>query len=713
MLPCRLHLSPARGVTSRTPRDSTLSLPPARVVTPVGARLLLFADHWDSITSDNWVRSVIHKGYTLTFQRPPPLCRYPLNLTKTHAGISTALQELLEKRAVERVTDLNSPGFYSRLFLVPKKDGSLRPIIDLSALNSFLEVPSFKMETVSSIRLSIQPGDWAVSLDLSDAYFHVPIHPSSRKYLRFCADNQVFQFRALPFGLATAPRVFTKLMGAVAAHLRLNGSRVIQYFDDWLLVHQDPSILSNNLLFCWETVSKLGLLVNTTKSDLIPAQDFTFVGMNFLTNHNLVRIPLPRIQSLCLRVEQTLASLQISARAFLSLLGILSAAADFVPLGRLHLRPLQFYLHSQWSHVDDLSLPVSISPSIHPHLRWWLDQQRLQEGVPLLPPSSTVNLLTDASLQGWGAHVEPLGLMAQGVWSPLESQLHINNLEMRAVILAISEFQVVLRNKSVLLSTDNSTVVSYIKKQGGTHSRTLFSDTQNLLLLCQDLGIVLSVKHIPGRLNVLADHLSRKHQTLATEWTLDQKIANAIFASLGTPMVDLFATKFNHRLPLYVSPLPDTAAWGRDALSLNWDLLQAYAFPPFVLLPQVLRKVRDSRCHILLLAPLWPQRVWFNDLLSLLHDLPRSLPRSPDLLFQRNHGRAKILLHPNPDLLRLHVWPLSGVPSERRDFLLGQPLSSLGPGVVPPLGSTTLDGTSLLLGVVENRLIHSIPLPVE
>ena len=77
-------------------------------------------------------------------------------------------------------------GFYSRLFLVPKPHQRWRPIIDLSRLSTFLHVEKFKMETPESIRTSLIPGEWVSSIDLSDAYLHIPIHPNSRKYLRFC-----------------------------------------------------------------------------------------------------------------------------------------------------------------------------------------------------------------------------------------------------------------------------------------------------------------------------------------------------------------------------------------------------------------------------------------------------------------------------------------------------------------------------------------------
>ena len=183
-----------------------------------------------------------------------------------------------------------------------------------------------------------------------------------------------------------------------------------------------------------------------------------------------------------------------------------------------------------------------------------------------------------------------------------------------------------------MLSTDNTSVVSYVLAQGGTLSHSLYLETRDLLVLVWDLNISLSAKHIPGRLNDLADGLSRKHQLLPSEWTLHQEVANQIFFSVDRPLVDLFATRDNNRLPLYVSPVYDAAAWAVDGLSFAWDQLVAYAYPPPILIPQILEKIRVSDCQILLVAPWWPRRHWFNTILGLLYDYPRRLPLRRDLL---------------------------------------------------------------------------------
>ena len=139
---------------------------------------------------------------------------------------------MLAKGALEIARD-PGPSFYSCLFLVEKASGGWRPVIDLSHLNEFVQLTRFKMKTVASVLLSVREGDFLASLDLKDAYFQIPIHPSSRKLLRFTSEGTVYRFRALCFGLSTAPQVFTRVFTAVSAWAHSHGIRLLRYLDDW------------------------------------------------------------------------------------------------------------------------------------------------------------------------------------------------------------------------------------------------------------------------------------------------------------------------------------------------------------------------------------------------------------------------------------------------------------------------------------------------
>ena len=133
----------------------------------------------------------------------------------------------------------NTPGFYSNMFLVRKASGGWRPVIDLKQLNAHLNTPNFRMFTISSVLSTVKSGDYAFKIDLEDTYFHVPVYPDSRKYLRYAYKDKVYQFWVLPFGLSTAPLVFTHLGYTVAGYLHRQGISVLPYLNDWLVYHPD------------------------------------------------------------------------------------------------------------------------------------------------------------------------------------------------------------------------------------------------------------------------------------------------------------------------------------------------------------------------------------------------------------------------------------------------------------------------------------------
>ena len=142
----------------------------------------------------------------------------------------------------------------------------------------------------------------------------------------------------------------------------------------------------------------------------------------------------------------------------------------------------------------------------------------MSKGQPLHPLQHALQLFTDASNEGWGAHLGDS--TARGIWSSIESRLHINFLELKAVLLALQKFEHLCRDQIVLVATDNTTVVSYINKQGSMKSGSLWALLWRLLSWCHPRGIILRARHIPGRLNVIADKLSRHSQVLQTEWSL-------------------------------------------------------------------------------------------------------------------------------------------------------------------------------------------------
>lgn len=513
------------------------------------------------------------------------------------------------------------------------------------------------METARALRHSVRLGEFAVSLDLSDAYLHVPMHPTSQKFLRFAIDGTVYAFRALPFGLNISPWVFTRIMDAVVASVRQNtASEISNYLDDLLQKNMDPVVLENDLQVLMHRLEELGFVINKEKSDLVPAQDFVHLGMHFKTQQTLVCLPQKRVDKLLDAVLSLLNVQFTTPRQVSQVVGVCAAAAELIPLGRLRIRPIQWAFADLWKPSEATwDKRIMVSDELRQALQCWTLKPWLQRGIPLLTQTATISLCADASKPGWGAHLLPVFATCAGVWSQEEQAFHINELEMLAIYRALFWWKERLCHQTLMVLSDSSTVVAYLRNQGGTHSRRLCLLAMDVLLFCDAAGILISVRHIPGRLNVLADGLSRS-QSLPSEWTLNTEVFTMILQHFPLMSVDLFATRLNNRLPVFVSPVPDPRAWAVDALFLDWTNLDLYAFPPTPLIPKILQRLELFQCAMTLIAPLRWNRSWITPLLQRASQIPMKLPVRPDLLLQPGSDQ----LHTDLDNLNLHVFRLYG-----------------------------------------------------
>ena len=328
------------------------------------------------------------------------------------------------------------------------------------------------------------------------------------------------------------------------------------------------------------------------------------------------------------------------------------------------MRSLQLCLHRSWDRGDQ-SIRIPWSPDCLRDLRWWLDLPRQSLGVFLAQVSPDLDFWSDASDVGWGAHLG--SLTTSGLWDLDQGSLSINARELLAIREGLLHFQSSLVGKNVSVFCDNSTAVSYLRKEGGTKSPFLNTLTQGILRWAESLSIRLLPQFIPGSLNVLADSLSRPHQLPHTEWSLHPEVFLS-FSCMWPVQIDLFATSANHQCSVFFSPFRDPMAAGTDAFLQRWDGLQAYAFPPWSVIPRMLGKLCVSQgTELTLIAPYWPQRAWFPDLLHLLLAPPVALPLRRDLLrLPRSH-----CLYQGLHRLRLHAWRLSGA---LRELQVSHPL---------------------------------------
>ena len=271
-----------------------------------------------------------------------------------------------------------------RFLLVAKKDGGFRPILDLRGLNQFLKVLPFHMLTTSDIRRVVARGEWFTTVDLKDAYFHVPIVSHHQCFLRFAFRGRHFQFRVLPFGLFLSPRVFTRVVAAALAPLQKQGMKVLTYLDDWLLCAPSQSQVAGDTARLLQHAARLGLTVNLLKSLLDPSQQVTYLGMVLDSDAMRASLSLWRVNDILLHLPLFECGRMVPFIQFLRLLGKLTAASTVVPLGLLSLRPLQMWLNSL--HLDPKwhrHRKVRVSQRCLLSLSPWGKRPYLSAGVPM------------------------------------------------------------------------------------------------------------------------------------------------------------------------------------------------------------------------------------------------------------------------------------------------------------------------------------------
>ena len=571
------------------------------------------AEFWNRHARSHFVRSWVSKGFPLQWKdeaTPAPPCNirnHKAAYTPEHkAFISDCVAKLVQANAAQQWR--GKPRCVHPLTVVPKKNGKLRLILDLRHVNQYLHVPKFKFESLLELSHLLLPEANMFSIDLQDGYWQLEMTPDSYEYLGFEWEGQYYVFKVLPFGLATAPWAFSKVMREVCDVLRSHGIRLLNYLDDFLfLCNPKLGLAEREKAYIMSVFNAAGLTINAAKSQLAFTHTIVHLGFEVDSREGVLRIPLERWEVFQAKVAQALVAPRVSVRELARITGHAASLSLVVQgVARLQTRALYAAIGS----LPKWSAQVVLGQEALWELRFWASLPRDAYTRSIWPRATATTdvkvVHTDASAFAW-AGIGPAGEQAMGYLSPQEQALGSGAREMLAIQSALQAFAPVLKGHSVSLFTDSQNCEAICDH--GSRKPHLQRLAIEVFTLCRAHDIDLSVVWIPREQNEQADALSKFEDR--EDWQIDHAIFSQLEAMWGPHEVDRFASHLNHVLPVFNSRFwcPGTA--GVNAFAFNWTHFNNWCNPPFSLVGSVLTHMRVQGAQGTVIIPYWPKRPWW------------------------------------------------------------------------------------------------------
>ena len=494
----------------------------------------------------------IEGGYKLPLlSLPPPFYKenHKSALINTEF-IDNSISELLESRCIHIVT--GRPHICSPLSVVTNREGKKRLVLNLRFLNNFLFKERFKYEDIRVAISLFRTGDYVFTFDLKSGYHHVDIHPEHWKYLGFewgvGPKVRYYVFSVLPFGLATACYLFTKMLRPLVKYWRQQGLRVVIYLDDGIVAVEGEQEALAASRMVQSDLARSGLVVNIVKSRLEPTQQCTWLGFNIDLAKGYISVPEGKLNNLRAQVTQAVERNRLPAKFLASVIGkIISMAIAIGPVARLMTRNLYVVLNSRQAWCDDLELSVDAKSE----LQFWAQELPRFNGQDIWPSPAAIRVVyTDASQSGYGGYTVEHGChIAQGQWSSEEARQSSTWRELKAVRLVLESLVSKLANERVRWFTDNQNVCRII--MCGSRRPNLQEEAIAIFSISVANHIRIEPEWIPRDENHFADYLSRIVDY--DDWCIDSNIFQYLDQRWGPHTIDRFASYYNTQLPRFNS----------------------------------------------------------------------------------------------------------------------------------------------------------------
>ncbi|KAK3093064.1 hypothetical protein FSP39_010639 [Pinctada imbricata] len=406
-----------------------------------------------------------------------------------------------------------------------------------------------------------------------------------RTYLGFHWQGKFFVFTVLPFGLTSAPYVFTKCLRPMVKYWRSEGVNIVLYLDDGWCINDTYDKSLADVCFVYQSLTDAGFLVNREKSIFDPTQCLTWLGLVWDSLDFSLCIPDQRILDLLLNIEGVLQDrLSVSARMLAQVSGrIISMSPVIGNVSRIMTRSLYRCIEARqsWDHIFPL-----IDQTVMDELSFWRSNIRSLNVRKLCQYEVPIVVFSDASSYACGAYCESKeGDVFHKMWTGVESRMSSTWREAKAIEFFLDHFKDSFSGKTVKCFTDSKCCVSVISI--GSSKFHLQRISLAIFEICRQKSITLDMQWIPRSLNTPADELSKVFDF--DDWGVSVQFFKFIDSIYGPHTVDRFADSNNTKLPIFCSKFFTTGTSGVDAFSMNWGGHNNWLVPPIYLASKVIK----------------------------------------------------------------------------------------------------------------------------
>ena len=445
------------------------------------------------------------------------------------------------------------------------------------------------------------------SFDLKSGYHRIDIFPEHRKFLTFSwsfADGSVryFMFSVLPFGLSSAPYMFTKILRPLVKKRRGEEKSVLLFLDDGLGAAQPFNLAKICSFQIHADLLQFGLLPNEEICVWEPCQSIVWLGTVINTANSSIAATDKRIRGLVSDLDDLLRDLHVAVhvKRVATIAGKIMSLSNCI--GNVT-RLMSWNLYSLINSASTWSDFVKLSKEVVIELVFWRENLCKCNGIPIWPVEvrPTRIVYSDASSVGCGGVIAIEGKVFQQNWSVLESSRSSTFRELKAVALSLDDFIEELKFRTVSWFTDNQNVVSIVNK--GSKVPELNSIALEIFQKCMLNGITIDVNWIPRDFNSVADEISKIIDY--DDYTINDDIFAFLDKSWGPHTVDRFACHYNKKLPLFNSKFFQPGTSGVNAFSQDCAFANNWLCPPTYLTVRVVNHLKACRAAGTLIVPLW------------------------------------------------------------------------------------------------------------